>query len=83
MFVLSNIISNIANGVRKVLSNTSVNINGRPQTVNNTPGAMPGAPAGTTTPKPEIIKGLPNIALFGGAAALGIYLLTMKKSRRR
>jgi hypothetical protein len=82
MLSLPNILLNVANGVRKVLSNTSVNINGRNQTVNNTPSAMQGAPAENATPKPEIIRGIPNMALIGGAAAIGIYLLTMKKSRR-
>jgi hypothetical protein len=82
MLSLPNILTNIANGVRTVLGNTSLNIQGRPRTVNNTPSAGTGeTPPGT--PKPEIIKGIPNVYLFGGAAVLGIYLLTMKKPRRR
>lgn len=68
----------VANTVRKVAGRTTVTIGGQ-QTNSNSNQTMQ---TEQTAPKPEIIKGVPNMFLLIGGA-IAAYFLFMGKPRRR
>lgn len=78
--ILGNIGRAVVNTVKKIGGKTTVTIGGQNSTPNTS--QMNNNNDNTSTPMPEIIKGIPNMfLLIGGAVAA--YFFLMPKGRRR